>query len=105
MALHSFDYPGSKSNEDHARSQENFDIIAHDTFVFPHSFHFSPTKITFSPDPPLFFPISVITARTSVMSQPDIDIVKQSLMTVRQLWLELGILFNDAKGYACESKL
>ena len=28
MALHSFDYPGSKSNEDHALSEEIFHIIA-----------------------------------------------------------------------------
>ena len=53
MAVHGFDYPGSKSNEDHARRQEIFDIIA-----------------------------------PCVMSQADIDIVKQSPMTVRQLWLE-----------------
>ena len=53
MALHGFDYPGSKSNEDHARRQEIFDIIA-----------------------------------PCVMSQADIDIVKKSPITVRQLWLE-----------------
>ena len=28
MTLHCFDHPASKSNEDHARSDENFNIIA-----------------------------------------------------------------------------
>ena len=51
MALHCFDYPGSKSNEDHAWSQEIFVIIS-----------------------------------LRVMSQGDIDTVKQSPMTMRQLW-------------------
>ena len=31
---------------------------------------FFPTKITFSPDPPLFFPISVITALTKTLTCP-----------------------------------
>ena len=53
MALHCFDYPGSKSYEDYALREKIFNIIAH-----------------------------------CVMSQADIDVVMQSPLTVRQLWLE-----------------
>ena len=42
----------------------------HDTFLSPHSFSLFPTNFTFSPDPPLFFPISVNDALTKTPTYP-----------------------------------
>ena len=39
-------------------------------FILPTIFQFFPTKIIFSPDPPLFFPISVTTALTKTLNYP-----------------------------------